>query len=272
MKSAMCFAQALLLACLAGLLSSCYTVPYTGRSQFIMTSVDEEERMGDEAWREVLSKYKVSNNEKYNAALARTGKEIAIAAEQPGYMWDFRVLQADEANAFCLPGGKVAVFSGIFKYFANDAELAAVVGHEVGHAVARHGGERMSQQIVQQVGAKILETSLQATNTAAADAWLLAYGGVSTVGVILPYSRTQEYEADRIGMILMAKAGYRPEAAISLWEKFGKLSQTGPLSEFLSTHPMSSKRIEEMRNILPEAQEYYRQSRFKKDLGESLKP
>jgi predicted Zn-dependent protease len=176
-----------------------------------------------------------------------------------------------EPNAFCLPVGKVEVYSWLFQYTANDAELSSVVGHEIGHAIARHGGERMSQSAVQEIGAQAVATTLNGKSAGTIQAAMVAYSAGTNLGVMLPYSRTHEYEADKLGLVYMAKAGYNPNAAISFWQKFGQLSQTGTVTEFFSTHPMSEKRVEEMRAYLPTAMDMYRTAPSKKELGESLK-
>ena len=249
----------------------CETVPFTGRSQLMLTSPSEEAQLGEQAWREVLSQNRVSGNSKYNIALKRVGANLAKAANKPDYKWEFLVFENTEPNAFCLPGGKVGVYSGLFQYTANDAELSAVVGHEIGHAIARHGGERMSQSAVQEAGAQAVATTLNGKSAGTLQAAMIAYSAGTNLGVMLPYSRTHEYEADKLGLVFMSKAGYNPNAAITFWQKFGQLSQTGTIGEFFSTHPMSEKRIEEMRAYLPTALGMYNTAPNKKNLGESLK-
>lgn len=246
---------------------SCQTVPYSGRSQLIMVSMDQEQQMGNEAWAQVSTQNKISSNKKYTDALSRVGKSIAKEADRPEFNWEFKVFESTEANAFCLPGGKVAVYSGLFKYLANDAELATVVAHEVGHAIARHGAERMSHDMLQQAGATILETAVGQPAGSNTQLWLVAYAGISNLGVVLPYSREQEYEADKIGMILMSKAGYNPQAALDFWDKFSTISKQSAIEEFFSTHPMSTKRQEEMRKLLPDSRLWYKDSNPKKDFG-----
>ena len=252
------------------LLWSCSTVPYTGRSQLILTSTSEENSFGDEAWKEILSKEKISNDPNYNRLLKSCGTNIAKVADRPDFRWEFRVIEKPEVNAFCLPGGKVAVYTGLLKIVSNEAELAAVVGHEIGHAIARHGGERMSHEYIRQVGSQIAASGLSGDpNT---QAWLAAYTGVSQLGIILPYSRIQEYESDQIGMMIMAKAGYDPRAALSFWEKMN--SSGGNewfLANFLSTHPVGAKRLEEMKKLLPEAQRLYESAQLKKGMGQILR-
>ena len=253
------------LAMVAWLGAGCQTVPYTGRQQLLLTSRSEEADMGTQAWQEIKAKERRANSATQSNAVIRVGQSIAKVADAPDYQWEFVTFESAEPNAFCLPGGKVAVYSGLFQYLANDAELATVVGHEVAHAVARHGGERMSQAMIQQVGAELVAGAAGAENQ---ELWLLAYGGISNLGVVLPYSREHEYEADYMGMIFMAKAGYDPRAALTFWEKFGKLSQGGAVGEFFSTHPMGEKRLEKMRAQLPSAMELYRQAPRKFGLGE----
>lgn len=260
-----------LIAALSFNLTGCQTVPFTGRSQLMLTSPEEEAQLGQQAWAEVISKSTASTNQKYNAALKRVGTAIAKAANKPDYKWEFRVFESNEPNAFCLPGGKVAVYTGLFKYTDNDAELSAVVGHEVGHAIARHGGERISQGIVQEAGAQVLAASIDGKSAGTVQGIMIGYAVGSNLAVILPYSRTHEYEADKLGMIFMAKAGYNPTAAVSFWQKFREVSDTGEVGEIFSTHPMSEKRLEEIKAYLPTAIDMYRTCPSKKDLGESLK-
>jgi predicted Zn-dependent protease len=242
--------------------TGCRSVPYTGRSQLMMSSESSENQMGEEAWRDMCKTTKVTRDPAMTGALNRVGKNIANAAEKPEYNWEFKVFEVKEPNAFCLPGGKVAATTGIFPYFANDAEMAAVVGHEVGHAIARHAGERMSQGIIQSGGGAALSVF---TSTAGTQE---AYGIVTEVGAMLPYSRTQEYEADHLGMIFMAKAGYNPAAALTFWDKFGKLGSNSRMKELLSTHPVGEKRLQELKDFYPKAMEYYNAAPVKRGLGE----
>lgn len=255
----------------AVLCSACQTVPYSERSQFLLTSVDEENSLGTQAWQETCKTEKETTNKDAIAALKRVGPAIAAVADRSDFKWEFKMFESTTANAFCLPGGKVAVYTGILAYMANDAELAAVVGHEVGHAVARHGGERMSQAMVQEVGNTALALALDASGTSNAALYATAYGIATNVGVILPYSRKHEYEADYIGMILMAKAGYDPGATIDFWKKFSAEDSSNSLTVFLSTHPMSSDRIAQMEKHLPEAMGYYRGAKVQHGLGNPIK-
>ncbi len=242
-------------------LTGCNTVPYTGRSQLLITSESQERELGVTAWNDVRKTEKESGNQEYNAAVTRVGKNIATSVNRPDYSWEFKVFESKVPNAFCLPGGKVAVYSGLFTYTANDAELAAVIGHAAAHAIARHGGERISQAQAQQVGASILSATVE--NAAVHE----AYGIGTNVGVMLPYSRTHEYEADYLGLIFMAQAGYDPNAAVSFWEKFGTISQSNFFEELFSTHPAGDNRVEELKKKLPEAMAHYQKAPQKLGLG-----
>ena len=242
-------------------MTACHTVPYTGRTQFLMTSESEEKELGEQAWKELQKQEREDTNPVYVNALKRVGANISKVVDKPDYKWEFKVFKNDTPNAFCLPGGKVGVYSGLFKYAANDAELAAVVGHEIGHAIARHGGERMTQNTIQGVGAEVMKT---ATSD---EKMQMAYGLATNLGAILPYSRKHEYEADYMGLIFMAKAGYDPRAAITFWEKFGKLSQTNALTEFLSTHPGGQNRVSDLEKNLPKAIIMYNEAPVKRGLG-----
>jgi len=247
--------------CLTFFVTGCSSVPYTGRSRLIMTSESSENEMGAEAWEDLKSKEKISKDAALNKTTTNVSLNIAKVAEKPDYRWEFVVFQSDTPNAFCLPGGKIGVYTGIFNYMDNESELAAVVGHEVGHAIARHGGERIAHGIFQEVG--MIALSLGTSNQNILD----AYGAATNLGAVLPYSRLHEYEADYIGMILMAKAGYDPSGTITFWQKFKTISNESSLAEFFSTHPMSEKRLEEMQNHLSEARGYYQKAPVKHGTG-----
>lgn len=252
----------------AGTFSACRSVPYTGRTQLLLTSEAEELDLGRQAWRQVLSKERISKNKVYKKAVERVGANVAKAARKPEYNWEFKTFESERANAFCLPGGKIAVYTGLFKYVDNDAELATVMAHEVGHAIARHGGERVSEGLIQQAGAEAVAASVDPKNKELA---LLIYGGATNVAAMLPYSRTHEYEADHIGIMLMAEAGYDPNYAISFWSKFAKASESNAVLELLQTHPMSEKRIQELKSLLPEALRKYREAKIKHGRGELIR-
>ena len=199
----------------------------------------------------------VSGDADKRARLARLGTRIAEATERKDYRWEFTVLEDKQVNAFCLPGGKVAVYTGILPVTRDDAGLAAVLGHEVAHAIARHGGERISQQLAVQGGLIATQAALVRREPATTQGIAAGLGAGATVGLLLPGSRQQESEADHLGLIYMAKAGYHPQAARDLWTRMA--SQGGARQpEFLSTHPLPQTRITQIEAWLPEALQYYR--------------
>lgn len=253
----------LLPACLCLLLAACATVPYSGRSRLLLTSEAAEIELGENAWRELLQHERIDPNPKYNAALQRVGTNIAAVVGKPQYKWEFKLFASEVANAFCLPGGKVGVYTGLFDFAANDAELAAVIGHEIAHAVARHGGERMSHGIFYELGAATVGATTKGN-----PAWQQIYGITAATAMILPYSRAHEYEADYLGLLFMAKAGYDPNAAVAFWQKFGRGGSSERITQYLSTHPAGEYRIREINKHLPEALELYRNAPVARGLGE----
>jgi len=249
--------QIVLGAILALLFIGCSKAPITGRNQLIMVSPQQELALGYQSAKEVLKKEKVSTDPEKNAMVKRIGERIAKVTGQNSYKWEFFVIDNDkEANAFCLPGGKVFVYTGLFKYVSNDDELAAVMGHEIGHALARHGAERMSAGQLQQIGGQVLGAVMAGRGDPQNTAMVMqAFGIGSELGVMLPHSRTQEYEADNIGLVLSAKAGYNPQSALIFWEKFAKDGKTPP--EYLSTHPAPANRIAKIKALLPKVMPIY---------------
>ncbi len=260
------YRQIIIGAILALLFIGCTKAPITGRSQLITVSPQQELALGFESAKQVLQKEKVSSDPQKNAMVKRIGQGIAQVANgqysiAKTFQWEFFVIDNnEEANAFCLPGGKVFVYTGLFKYVANDDELAMVMGHEIGHALARHGAERMSSGQLQQIGGQVVGAVMQSrgnpTNTAMV---MSAFGIGSQLGVMLPHSRTQEYEADHIGLVLAAKAGYNPRSALTFWEKFSKSGKTPP--EYLSTHPAPTNRIAKIKSLLPNVMPLYNASK-----------
>jgi predicted Zn-dependent protease len=242
---------------LAMLMVGCASVPFTGRRQLLFTSEGTETRMGYQAFQQIKKHYKVSRDPETNDLVTRVGKRIAAAAHRPDYRWEFVVFKDKEANAFCLPGGKVGIFTGILKYTKNEAGMATVISHEVGHALARHAGERMSQSMLAQAGGLGLGVALGGSGSVANQAIMQGYGLAAQLGILLPYSRTQEYEADHIGLILMAKAGYDPAQALEFWKRMMAKDKGGKLPQFLSTHPTDANRLRELQAFLPEARKYY---------------
>ncbi|HEV8343279.1 MAG TPA: M48 family metallopeptidase [Candidatus Binatia bacterium] len=234
------------------LLLSCTTAPYTGRGQLMLVSEGQEVGLGEEAYRHILRDSVVSDNPEALRIVRKVGERIAQAANKPEYKWEFRVINdPDMVNAFCVPGGKVAVYTGIFPIARDEAGLAVVLGHEVAHALLRHAGERISQSQV--VGAGLALAGASGINPQL----LQAFGLGASVGVILPFGRSQESEADHVGLILMAKAGYDPRVSVEVWERMERKEKGAP-PEFLSTHPSYETRTQQLRAWMPEALKYYR--------------
>jgi predicted Zn-dependent protease len=243
--------------------TGCASAPETGRRQLMMVDPAQEARMGFQAFQEIKSETPISRDPKVNAMLQRVGKRIAAVATLPDARWEFVLFDApDEPNAFALPGGKVGIYTGILPITQNEAGLATVIGHEVAHATARHGAERMSQGLALQAGGSVLSAVLgaQGVGGVSRELAMQAYGLGAQVGVLLPYSRTQEIEADRIGLLYMARAGYDPREAVAFWRRFQAYNATrgGRPAEFLSTHPLDASRIAQLEQDLPRALAEYR--------------
>jgi predicted Zn-dependent protease len=236
---------------------ACQTVPLTNRSQLLLIPEGTELQMGLTSYQEILKKGHVSQNPEVNAQVRRVGTRIAEATGRTDYRWEFSVLEDKQVNAFCLPGGKVAVYTGILPVTRDDAGLAAVLGHEVAHAIARHGGERISPQLAVQGGLVATQVALSRRDPNTTQ-WVAAgLGAGATVGLLLPWSRQQESEADHLGLIYMARAGYHPQAARDLWVRMA--SEGGARQpEFLSTHPLPQTRIAQIEAWLPEAMQHYK--------------
>lgn len=253
-------------ACLALLVAGCVQVPGTGRSQLMLIGEQEETRLGEEAWQQILAKENVSTHPRANEILQRVGGRIAQASSLTHLDWEFKLFVADQVNAFALPGGKVGVYSGILPVCRNEAGLAAVIGHEVGHVLARHGGERISHSLLVQIGAKALEAAMRNGDPGTTRGVMAAFGLGADLGFVKPYSRTHESEADRFGIELMAKTGYDPAEAPRLWQRMEE-QYGGSGIELLSTHPAHETRIRDLRAMLPHAKMLYEQAPQKHGLG-----
>jgi metalloendopeptidase OMA1, mitochondrial len=250
-------------------LSGCETNPYTGRSQLLMTSVSEEMKMGAQAYSQVKNdpKMKPSQDPREIEPVKRVAARIIEAAKRSKYaemakqfQWEVTVIKDDKTmNAFALPGGKIAVYTGIFPVAKSEAGLAAVLGHEVTHALARHGAERMSQGELTNAALQVVGAAVGASgvNPMLSQGAMAALGAGAQVGVLLPFSRSHESEADYIGILLAADAGYDPRESVHLWERMEQLSGGGGPSEFLSTHPGHETRITQLKKWMPEAMGIY---------------
>jgi len=255
------FAAAVLLS---ALLTACASAPETGRSQLLLISPSEEARMGFQAFQKVKQQTPTSRNRVQSRELQQVGRRIASVAHLPHAQWEFVLFEdPDNPNAFALPGGKVGIYTGMLPITQNEAGLATVIGHEIAHAVARHGAERMSQSVVVQIGGTALSAALGGQSAAARDLAMQAYGIGTTVGVMLPYSRTQELEADHLGLLYMARAGYDPREAVAFWKRFQAYGSKrgGKPPEFLSTHPLDNRRIAQLQKLMPKALAEYERSK-----------
>jgi len=251
------------------ILQSCSTVPLTGRSQLNMIPNSEMLTMSFQQYDQFLKENKLSTNQAEVNIVKKTGENIQHAVERylqannlsdrlNGYNWEFNLVESDQVNAWCMPGGKVVVYTGILPLTMDENGLAVVMGHEIAHAIAEHGNERMSQQLLQEVGAVGLMVAMKDEPAQTQAIWLSVYGVGTTVGVILPYSRTHESEADHLGLIFMAMAGYDPHVAPEFWKRMAASKQGGSPPEFLSTHPSDQTRINDITAWIPEAMKYYK--------------
>ena len=236
-------------------LVACATAPGTNRTQLNLVSDEQMNAEGEAAYEDILSKSKISQKPKLNSEVVNIGRKIA-AASGVNYQWEFSVIDEDQVNAFCLPGGKVAVYTGIIPVAQNNAALAAIMGHEVAHAVLKHSAERVSQQMVLGVGASIAGGLF--ANSQYRDAIAAAMGVGVMYGVSLPFSRFHEAEADKLGLEYTAKAGYDPREAVGLWERMGAQGSRTP--EILSTHPDPINRAKGLGKLMPKAMAFYNAS------------
>ncbi len=241
-------------------LLGCATVPETGRTQLNFMSVGEETKLGLAGFDQVKKETPISKDPAGNALVQKVGRRIAAVAQLPNAQWEFVLFESKEANAFCLPGGKVGVYTGILQITQDEAGLAAVIGHEVAHAVARHGAERVSEAMLIETGGSLLGAGLSAADPRVQALTMTAYGLGSKVGRELPHSRAQESEADHIGLLYMARAGYAPDAAVNFWQRFADYNRQrgGETPWFLRTHPLDETRIEQIKGWLPRAQQEFR--------------
>lgn len=252
------------------ILISCSSVPLTGRKQLSIIPASQMLTMSFQQYDEFIKSNKLSSDASSTEMVKRVGHNIKNAVEEymadnkllnrlRGYNWEFNLVESNEINAWCMPGGKVVVYTGILPITQDELGLAVVMGHEIAHAIAEHGNERMSQILLTQLGGLALSEALSSQPERTKDLWLGVYGLGAQVGVLLPYSRTHESEADKLGLIFMAMAGYDPNSAVGFWERMAAQKQGQASPEFLSTHPSDKTRIEDIKKNLPEALKYYNQ-------------
>ena len=259
------------LAVLCGLMLMticCTEVGITGRQQFNIVPNSYINSMSFQAYDEFISQNKTITNTPEAEMVKRVGGRIQTAVEQycstndcadklDGYKWEFNLVEDPNVNAWCMPGGKVVVYTGILPITQNEAGLAVVMGHEIAHAFAKHGAERMSQGLLVDFGGMALSKAMESKPEQTKNLFLTSYGIGTQVGVLLPYSRLHESEADHLGLIFMAMAGYDPHEAVDFWQRMAANSGSQPL-EFLSTHPANETRIQNLQNLIPEAMQYYK--------------
>lgn len=251
---------------------ACNKVPLTGRKQLNLLPESDMLALSSESYNAFLDTSNVIRGTEQAAMVKEVGQKIAAATErflrENGYKsrlaefdWQFNLVKGDMANAWCMPGGRVVVYTGILPITKNPTGLAVVMGHEVAHAVARHGNERMSQGLAAQLGGVALSVAIKDEPAKTQNLFMAAYGVGAQLGVMLPFSRTHELEADKLGLVFMAMAGYDPREAVDFWSRMAAQSSGAAPPEFLSTHPSHQTRIEDIKAFLPEAMGYYNASK-----------
>lgn len=248
------------------LTTACTTVPITNRNQLSLVSDREINSLSAQQYRKVISSAKISNNRAQTQNLNRVGSQIAKAVAEfyrenglrQNFQWEFNLIEDDkQINAWAMPGGKIAVYTGILPYTQNNTGLATVLGHEIAHVIAKHANERFSQQMLAQLGLTALSIAITEQPAATQNILMQAAGIGTQVGVLNPFSRQQESEADRIGLILMAKAGYDPRKAVDFWQRMSKSGKQKP-PELLSTHPSDTTRLNNIKKYMNEALVHYK--------------
>ena len=251
------------------LVAACATVPVTGRRQLSLIPASQMHSMSYQQYGEVIQSSTLSSDAEKTAMVKRVGARIQDAVERymaerglsdhlAGYAWEFNLIESDQVNAWCMPGGKVAFYTGILPVCGDETGIAVVMGHEIAHAIAEHGGERMSQGLLTQLGGMALSEALSSKPEQTRQLWMTAFAVGAQYGAMLPYSRLHESEADHMGLIFMAMAGYDPREAPVFWQRMAAGGGQKP-PEFLSTHPSDETRVRKLQEAMPEALEYYRQ-------------
>jgi predicted Zn-dependent protease len=269
MKTLRCSTSIILVLSL--ILLSCSTVAVTGRKQLNLVPQSTMHSMSAQQYGEFLAANKLSGDQQQTEMVKRVGGRIQTAVEKyfternlsdklKDYSWEFNLVESEEVNAWCMPGGKVVIYTGILPITKDEAGLAVVMGHEIAHAVAQHGSERMSQGLLTQLGGMALSKALEEKPEQTQQLWMAAFGIGAQVGVLLPYSRLHESEADHLGLIFMAMAGYDPNMAVNFWERMAQMKGGQAPPEFVSTHPSDETRIKNIKALMPEAMQYYKGS------------
>ncbi|HBN75918.1 MAG TPA: hypothetical protein DD473_08880 [Planctomycetaceae bacterium] len=249
--------------------AGCYSTPISNRKQLLLIPEQQEITLGMQSYEDILAEEKLSSNPHYVEMVQRVGQRIAAEAGHDEYAWEFRVIESPEMNAFALPGGKVAIYEGILPICENEAGLAVVMSHEIAHAIARHGGERMTQQGVATAAGKVVDFYSKDKEQKERERVRAVFGAAAQYGYILPYSRKHESEADQIGLILMSRAGYDPKEAPRFWKRFSQQGGQKP-PEFMSTHPSDERRAADLEAMLPEALAEYSTATEQYALGKPI--
>jgi predicted Zn-dependent protease len=247
----------------------CSTVPITGRKQLNLIPASQMQSLSYQQYGDFLKTNKLSTNQSATLMVRSVGVRIQKAVEQymaqnnmssslAGYNWEFNLVEDPQVNAWCMPGGKVVVYTGILPITKDENGLAVVLGHEIAHAIAQHGDERMSQGLITQLGGMALQKAIETKPAVTQQIFMTAFGLGTQVGVMLPYSRLQESEADHLGLIFMAMAGYDPNLAVPFWQRMSSMNTGQKPPEFLSDHPADATRIQDIQKELPEANKYYK--------------
>ncbi len=261
--------KVVLLLIILAFIITCTTVPITGRQQLNLISSSEINAMSFQQYDKFLQNHKVITGTKEARLVKQVGKNIQQAVERyfaeknmsgqlKGYEWDFNLVEDEAVNAWCMPGGKVVFYTGILPITKDETGLAVVMGHEIAHAIANHGNERMSQGLLVQMGGMALSKAVEKKPQETQNLYMAAFGLGAQVGMLLPYSRKHESEADHLGLIFMAMAGYNPREAVDFWQRMADMKGGAVPPEFLSTHPSDQSRINNLKKLLPKALEYYK--------------
>jgi len=256
-----------MLVCL-GASFACVTTPISNKSAFIMIPLKQEISLGKQAYNQILKNEKDSDDRKTTALVKQTGLRLAKVSAMPNLDWEFHLIESKKQNAFALPGGKVAVYTGLLPVAMNEAGLAAVMSHEIAHVIARHGAQRMTRQLILTAG--LMATSISLENSNQKKIIMTALGVGIAYGLVLPFSRSNEAEADQIGLTYMAKAGYDPNEAVRFWKRFADVKEGKEVPEFLSTHPADKRRIALINRYLTRAKIDYNTLKIKYGLGQKI--
>ena len=250
------------------ILTACATTPVSDRQALILIPLSQEIALGKQAYQQTLKDQKDSEDAHLNQLLQRVGKRIVEVSDMPKLDWEFRLIESKDKNAFALPGGKVAVYTGMLRICQNEAGLATVLSHEIAHVVARHGAQRMSQQML--LTGAMMGASISLRNNTQRNIIMSALGLGVLYGITLPFSRGDEGEADQIGLVYMAKAGYDPEEAIRFWQRFSQAKGDGEPPEWASTHPADNTRVRGLKSYLSRAKYKYQNAKQQHGLGETF--